>query len=326
MATLTEKVFREAAEQAGRAPSMHNTQPWRITRADDVIEVSADPDRTLRVADPTGRATRLACGAALLNLRLALWSADWHTQTQVLPDSKRPQLIAQLSPAPGVPMPPGERSLVTAIPRRRSNRAAFFDTPVPATHHAALALAAADASASLILVLDQRTLTDVGELITTADNLLNERPGYVEELRGWLRDEARAADGIPAATAGPAPGLTEPFMRRDFGGRPAQENRRFEAKPLIAVLCSLGDTPRDQITAGQALQRVLLRATSLGLSCSMFSQPIEEPSIRERLRACIGEPAVPQMVLRIGYGTPAPASGRRSVDDIVGVVDSDART
>lgn len=317
MATLTETVFRDAVGKAARAPSMHNTQPWLITRSGDVIEVRADPERTLRVADPTGRATRVACGAALLNLQLALWAAGLPTEADVLPDPGEHELLARLSPAPSRPMPPGERSLAEAIGERRSNRAAFFDTPVPAADRAALAAAATAAGAGLVFLRDQRTLTDVGELIAIADRLLNEHPGYLEEMRSWLRTDPQAIDGIPRSAAGPAPGPIESVTRRDFGGTPAPENRRYEAAPLMGVLGTFGDAPRDQLVAGQALERVLLRATSLGLSCSMFSQPIEEPTVRVRLRARIGGLGVPQMVLRVGYGTAVHTTGRRPVDDII---------
>jgi nitroreductase len=38
-------------EVAGRAPSLHNTQPWRFTVSRDAIELHADISRRLRV-DP----------------------------------------------------------------------------------------------------------------------------------------------------------------------------------------------------------------------------------------------------------------------------------
>jgi hypothetical protein len=59
-------------QAAGLAPSVHNTQPWRFRVTPDVIELHADPTRRLPVADPEDVELRLACGAALFNLRLAL--------------------------------------------------------------------------------------------------------------------------------------------------------------------------------------------------------------------------------------------------------------
>jgi nitroreductase len=66
-------VARRIAETAGAAPSIHNTQPWRFRVAGgDLLEAHGEPERMLWVADCRGRALHLSCGAALLNLRLAV--------------------------------------------------------------------------------------------------------------------------------------------------------------------------------------------------------------------------------------------------------------
>jgi hypothetical protein len=85
----------------------------------------------------------------------------------------------------------------------------------------------------------------------------------------------------------------------------------------MAVLGGSGDWPADQVQAGQALQRVLLTATDLGLAASMFSQPIEAASVREQLRLALGRRAAPQMLIRFGYPRPAPPSPRSAVADRV---------
>ncbi|HYV80831.1 MAG TPA: nitroreductase family protein, partial [Streptosporangiaceae bacterium] len=41
-------------EVAARAPSVHNTQPWRFTVTEQAIELYADPGRQL-LEDPAGR-------------------------------------------------------------------------------------------------------------------------------------------------------------------------------------------------------------------------------------------------------------------------------
>jgi hypothetical protein len=53
-------------------PPANNSQPWRFRQREQAVEVFADRSRQLPVADPTGWAVRVSCGAAPFNLRLAL--------------------------------------------------------------------------------------------------------------------------------------------------------------------------------------------------------------------------------------------------------------
>jgi hypothetical protein len=154
-------------------------------------------------------------------------------------------------------------------------------------------------------------------MVRAADRALRRDDGYQAELAAWTRHDSSATDGVPSAAGGPAPQPHELLARRDFGGREPAGSTDFEREPLLAVLGTAGDWGADQVQAGQALQRVLLTATDLGLAASMFSQPIEVPGIREQLRIALGRQAPPQMLLRFGYATSAPRSRRRPVSEVL---------
>ncbi|HKT01502.1 MAG TPA: nitroreductase, partial [Rugosimonospora sp.] len=91
----------------------------------------------------------------------------------------------------------------------------------------------------------------------------------------------------------------------------------FESDPLVAVLGTAGDTPRDQLLAGLAMQDLLLTAVEAGLAASLLSQPIEVPAAREQLRLGLGRYGPPQIVARIGYGTPGTPSPRRPAVEVI---------
>jgi nitroreductase len=314
---LDRATFLAAAEAAGRAPSLHNSQPWRFRLRAGAMEVLADPARRLAVADQSGWAVRIAVGAAVFNARLALAVRHTPVEVRLRPDSSEPDLLARLSPLPARPATPVEIALHAAIPRRHSNRRPFADAPVPVPSRTRLIEAARDERTWLELLVGAGPLTAVGEIVRAADRVLNRDPEYRAEVAAWTRPDAATGDGVPIAAGGPSPEPHDLLALRDFGGRPRAAGADFETDPLVAILGTTGDTPTDQLVAGQALQRVLLTCTDAGLSTSMLSQPIEVASAREMLRTALGRSGSPQMVIRIGYGEPSGDTPRRPVADTV---------
>jgi hypothetical protein len=139
----------------------------------------------------------------------------------------------------------------------------------------------------------------------------------VGEVTAWTRPDVGAVDGVPRWAGGPAPEPHDLLAQRDFGGGGRAPGHDFEQDPLVGVLGGPADTPRDDVAAGLALQRVLLTATKLGLSTSLMSQPIEVETVREQLRIGLRRHGPPQMLLRFGYGVPATPTPRRRVEDVL---------
>lgn len=209
------------------------------------------------------------------------------------------------------------QALAAAITERHTNRWPFDAAVLPAdaieqlteaaAHEGALLTVAGAVSRNLILGLDH-----------AAERRLRAHGGYRAELSRWTRPSPRRRDGIPPAAIGPWDAL-ERLPLRDFGllqSQPWRTTERFEDHPAIAVLATDGDGPADWVRAGQALQRVLLVATSLHLATTPISQPVEIPAIRELLTDTdAGRWA--QMIVRLGYGRPAAATPRRPLAEIL---------
>lgn len=305
--------FRAAVGDAVLAPSIHNSQPWRFRRTAAGIDVMLDRGRLLPACDPTGRAARVSCGAAVYNLRLALAVAGTPATWRLGPRD----LIAQLTPDRPRPPTPAERRMQRAIGHRRTNRYPFADVPVEPGVPATLIDAARAESGWLDLAIGGTAIDAVAALDRAADTILRQDPAYVAELSAWTRDTDGLPEGVEPSAAGPAPHPAELMARRDFGGRPLAETRDDAREPVLAVLGVHGDLPSDEVQAGMALQHVLLTATDLGLATALFSQPIEVPAVREQLRLALGRRYLPQMVLRFGYAPAIGASSRRPVEDVI---------
>jgi nitroreductase len=316
---ISEATFREAVATAIRAPSLHNSQPWRFRLDTDknVIEVRADDSRALPVADPDWWGLRIACGAATFNLRLAFAVDGRPLDVRWQPSTSDRALQAILTPAVARPATPEEQRLYRAVPLRHSNRRPFRPEPVPLAARAELLQAARTESAWLELVSGRVAVAAVAEITGVAHRALARNPAYLEEIRAWTRQGEGSSDGVPVDAAGPSPQPQDLFPQRPFGEHARVEGKDYEAEPLAAVLGTTGDLAADRLRAGHALQRVLLTITDLGLACSMLSQPIEVASAREELRLALGRYGTPQMVLRIGYGDPGVTTPRRSPAQVI---------
>lgn len=308
--------LRAGVTAAIRAPSLHNSQPWRFRLRGGAIEVLVDPSRRLPIGDPTGWAARIGCGGAVFNLRLALAVAGTPADVRLRPDPAQPDLVARLTRGAPRPATPTERALHAAIAKWHSNRAPFWPNPVPPDIRWRLVEAARAENAWLELVIGSRAVAALAEIAQSANRVLERDPRYRVEVARWTRRE-RAPDGVPVTAGGPVGEPHDLLPQRPFGVRTRAPGRDFEPEPLVAVLGSAGDTAGDQLAAGQALQRVLLTATDSGLAASMLSQPIEVSGAREQLRLALGRFGVPQMVLRIGYGQPGWPTPRRDVDEVI---------
>jgi nitroreductase len=312
--TLTDfPVLTTALEAAVRAPSPHNTQPWFFELKAGVVEVHLDEERVLAVCDPDGREARLACGAALLNIELVIAAAGWFADTDLMPDRTRPSLLARVEIGDRHRAGTEDLRLAAAIPRRYSNRRPFTDQAVPTWIRNLVRQAASAEDARLVLVDEAGHLEAAATLIRRADHLQTQDDAFQAEMKAWTSVHDRD-DGVPAFAGGPrsAGGL---LPVRHFHDSDAP--RSYERDPVVAVLTTPDDGPAAQLRAGRAMQRVLLTATTEGLSASFYSQPMEIPSARAELRALLGGTDYPQTLFRLGYGFPGVPTPRRPLDAVV---------
>lgn len=298
----------ECLRVATAAPSIHNTQPWLFRVRGRDIEVWADRSRRLSIVDPVGRQLYISVGAAIFNLRLALLAHGRIPVLRLLPDPDRPELAALVQAGPTTAPSPTAATLAAAITRRHTNRRPFHPAavPWPVLDHL---VAAAAVEGARLTVAEPIVRDAILSLTWTAEEILRRSEPYRAELAAWTGGGLERRDGVPAYAWAPRD-TTGRLPLRHFG--PPAETAVFERRPTLIRLTTRGDTPYDWIRAGQALQRVLLTATTRRLVASPLNQALE---IAE-LRRLVSGHGFAQMVLRIGYGEPSRGTPRRALFDV----------
>lgn len=315
-------LLRRAAERAARAPSIHNTQPWRFVLTGDALEIHADRTRQLDVLDPRGRQMLLSCGCALYNARVAIAAAGYEPIVCRLADQKRPDFLARVSVGDRRYLP-GAEALDRSISQRRTNRRAFLGDPVPGWLVTELQLATRAEEALLLPITRPDHRAAVARLSARADQFERADPAYLAELAAWTTDDPRRPDGVQAAGvpyAGPHLDPPDPLPVRGFDVRgmgwlpPSSDSGTDQC---LLLLCSHDDQPRGWLRAGEALEHVWLKLTDYGFWASPLAQVVEVRETHEQLQAELGLIAAPQTLLRVGRAPEIAPTLRRPIADVL---------
>ena len=299
---------------AARAPSVHNTQPWRFRVGEFAIELYADTRRKLQT-DPLGREMLISCGAALFGLRLAVRSLGYLPMVELLPDRAQLRLLARVRLGSAVPMTAKERQMLEAVPHRHTHRGPFDPGPLPAGLLAGLQHDAFAEGATLAPVDPGIAYQQLADIVGAAGRRQDLDPAAHAEMLRWSRAAADSAqDGIPAhafpASSGPQRGRLPQRdfdMGRDLGMLPAGG----PPPAVTAVLLTPADGRADWLRAGQALHRLLAHSASRWVFASLYTQPLEAAAIRALIKDRLALPGAPQMLMQLGLARTTRSTARR---------------
>jgi nitroreductase len=313
-----EKAAQALLEAAVWAPSVHNTQPWWFSTRGSTVTLHADPDRRLQVADPDGREMLISCGAALYTLRLATRCLDHQPLVQLQADPDRPGLLADVTIGPHQPVSDEERRMGAQLRQRRTHRGGFRPGALPTGLLQALRAHAYDEGVGLRAVADPRVRIALAALTEAAEQIQQRNPAYAGELARWAPPPGRdRPDGVPE-NAYPRSGEGD-FAARDFArghGWGLAGDQQQVTTGVVALLTTAEDERVDWLGAGQALQRILLRAATDDVSAAFHTQALEIPELRELIRTQFCDGAYPQMIMRLGIADSEFTSVRRPPADV----------
>lgn len=315
------QLLRKAVQLACRAPSLHNSQPWRWVAADGRLHLFLDQGRLVPGADSFGREALLSCGVALDHLRVAMLAWGWESRITRFPTAQDPDHLASIEFSPVERVTRAQRDLARAILQRRTDRLPLGEPTYWDLFEPVLRETVTDTGVRLdVLPDDARPLLAKASQLTEV--LRGDDASYHAELEWWA-SPFNLTEGVPPAALLSDRERHRVDVRREFPIR-GHEDRRPEVKAdwsRIVVLSTPDDSRTDVLRCGEALSAVLLECTRALMATCTLTHLIELAESRDIVRSLLETPGQPHVLIRVGIAPPtehpAPPTPRRPVHDVL---------
>ncbi|MGA6205533.1 Acg family FMN-binding oxidoreductase [Nocardia testacea] len=308
-----------AMRVAARAPSVHNTQPWRWIYRDNRLNLYRDDQRVLGTADPNGRQLVISCGTMLHHTRIAFAAVGWRTETVRLPDPSRPDHLATLTFRPLPNAPTGLRNRPETIERRRTDRLPLRD-PGDLTGLVRSARLLSQRYEVMLDILDAATAGRLGAASEHVAALRHYDIPYLAELYWWNGHE-QIPDGVPAAALVSADEAARVPVGREFPSSGHTSRRGDQQdRARLWVLATEDDSALAWLRTGEALSEILLECTAAGLATCPLTHITELPTTRRIASNAAGGHGTAQVIVRVGLAPDRedhPQTPRRPVSDFL---------
>jgi hypothetical protein len=307
------------------APSDWNSQPWRFEADPGTIRLFADPQRALPVSDPDRRGMMISLGAALENLLVAARAYGLQPTVRYHPNDGARGAVAEVTWSAGGPR--RDRELFGALTGRRTNRRNYDGRGLMPQARAQMSAQVADGP-HLYWLDDRDGLRHLSDLAHDAVSAQASDRRTGAEQRAWLRmsdgEARRHGDGVPVQ----ALGMTGPanwfagryydpgswFLRFGAGSLAKRAREGIRSAGAAALLTATSHDETAWLMAGQAYERLALKATQLGLAHQPINAPLEVERFRGPLLRSFGASGEePLMLLRFGRDRRVPHTPRRAV-------------
>jgi molybdopterin/thiamine biosynthesis adenylyltransferase/predicted GNAT family N-acyltransferase len=264
-----------------QAPSGDNCQPWRFDYSDNVLKILLDPLADDSFFNVNQTASYIACGAAAENISIAASRYGIKCSVNYIPDNAQPDLVVKISfSQTGNKEDPLQRF----IWERHTNRTKFNKKPINKSDLTQISGSISSFhDSSLTLITDRIQIDKIAQLVYEADKIRAERKDLHKHLMAMIRftekDAMEKKDGFPIKNLEAGIGgevflkFSRPWAIMDILNKtgmgkmiPYMASQGIKQASAVGMLKMHGNSVQDFIIGGQALERVWLTCTRLGIS------------------------------------------------------------
>ncbi|RHJ90627.1 Acg family FMN-binding oxidoreductase [Parabacteroides bouchesdurhonensis] len=309
-------------EQAVKAPSGHNTQPWLFRVEENRIDILPNPEKELKVVDADRRELFVSLGCAAENLCIAASVKGYKADVSMPEDGSF--VSVQFTSSSLVIKNP----LYEQISQRQTNRNVYNGTVIKENIIYSLRNMQKEENVGVYFLLNgEGKYNVVADYIMKGNKIQLRDKAFKDELSSWIRynksHAEESGDGLSYAVFG-APNLprciSEMIMKACLN--PFVQNRgdkkKIQSSSHFVLFTTRHNSIKEWIGLGRTLERFLLELTASGIAYAFLNQPCEIKALSEQMKySLLIDTEYPTILIRIGYGKKMPFSLRKRIDEVL---------
>ncbi len=319
------KNAEELIYYATKAPSGHNSQPWKFSVQGKSITIHPDFSCALPVVDPDYRELFISLGCAAQNICVAAAHLGYQCHREIRKNSQgNDSIVIIFNEDQSI----AKEKLFAFIEKRQTNRSVYTGESVDSGVVANLQeLTREDNIGIYAFQNGEFHFQTIKAAILEGNAIQMSDAEFKKELLAWIRfnqsEVNRLQNGLTYKVMGAPP------MPRFFGKAivksfltPKKQNKsdteKIDSSSHFVLLTTKNNTVREWITLGMTLQKILLRLTELGVACAYLNPPCELKALAEQLQEQLPiNHEYPSILLRVGYAENIPFSPRKTIDKVI---------
>ncbi|MDR2192606.1 MAG: hypothetical protein LBO62_07005 [Endomicrobium sp.] len=310
------KDFLHIAQYAIKAPSGHNTQPWKFKINENSIEILPNFTKSLPAVDESNRELYISLGCALENLRIAARHLGYNYDIAA---QNEQGIIVNLVKASSST----ENSLYSQIEKRQTNRSVYNNQKIPDETIKYLENIILQPNTQVYFAkIGENFANSLTQYILRGNEIQMNDNDFKDELILWMRFNKREVKKTQDGLAYNAMGF--PAIARFLGKlivgaylKPDKQNKadlkKINSSSHFLLFTTKNNTVFEWIDLGRTLERILLETTRLNLANAYMNPPCEIEVLANEIKNTLTiNNEYPAILLRIGYAQPMPYSHRVS--------------
>jgi len=319
------KNARELIYYSSKAPSGHNSQPWKFKIQGKTIEIHPDFNFALPIVDPTNRELFISLGCATENICVASSHFGYKCNWVIVQNAKGNHFIKVEFNESTTTV---DKKLIEYINKRQTNRSVYNGKKVDNKVLTQLKeLNYEDNIGIYFFKNGEPHFKNIKNSITKGNEIQMNDSDFKKELLSWIRfnkkEVNKLQNGLAYKVMGspPLPRFIGKAIVKSFF-TPEKQNKsdikKIDSSSHFVLLTTKMNTLQEWVKLGISLQRLLLRLTELGISNAYLNPPCELKSLSIELQKQLPiNNEYPSLILRIGYAKSVPFSPRKDVEKII---------